>query len=293
MSPVIGVSPAYFISRFGDRFTVQQVTDAMVDIAAMGYQRYQLEIYHADSLKFWLAQGARRVRESAISSGLGATQFVAHFLLHAFADPERLNSDQAIEQMKQVLDIVQQFDECRIITVPMGIFTTQTPVLPGNYHRMLDQCLVKIERLLRMVEATDRRMALEVMPGSLIGGIDGFLNLCRLLKSPTLGFNLDTGHAWAAKENIYLIPAKLGHRILGTHLCDNFGHKNASFRPGAGSIDWCKMISALMASDYAGSYDVEIICASREIHREYGQGYKFIHKILDQKINAIGQLSIA
>ena len=74
-----------------------------------------------------------------------------------------------------------------------------------------------------------------------VGGIDGFLRLCEHIGTDTLGLNFDTGHARACKENLYLIPAKLGGRILGTHLCDNFGHENLSLRPGAGSIDWPRL----------------------------------------------------
>ena len=33
----IGVSPAYFIARYGDRFSADQMTAGLVDIAAMGY----------------------------------------------------------------------------------------------------------------------------------------------------------------------------------------------------------------------------------------------------------------
>ena len=98
-----------------------------------------------------------------------------------------------------------------------------------------------------MVEDAGRRMALEILPGAVVGGIDGFLRLCEHIGSDTLGLNFDTGHAWACKENLYLIPAKLGERILGTHLCDNFGGENLSLRPGAGSIDWPRLIAALQA----------------------------------------------
>jgi len=115
-----------------------------------------------------------------------------------------------------------------------------------------------------------------------VGGIDGFLRLCEHLGSDTLGFNFDTGHAWACKENLYLIPAKLGPRILGTHLCDNFGNENLSLRPGAGSIDWSRLIAALKACGYKGPWDIEIICKPEDAEIEYGTGRKFIENLLNR-----------
>jgi sugar phosphate isomerase/epimerase len=123
-------------------------------------------------------------------------------------------------------------------------------------------------------------MALEIMPAAIIGGIDGFLRLCDQLGSDSLGLNFDTGHAWASKENMYLIPAKLGRRILGTHLCDNFGNENLSLRPGAGSIDWLRIMNALQTAGYSSSYDLEIICRPEEVQREYQQAYAFIRSEL-------------
>jgi sugar phosphate isomerase/epimerase len=119
-------------------------------------------------------------------------------------------------------------------------------------------------------------MALEIMPGSVIGGIDGYLRLCRDLGPDAPGLNFDTGHAWAAGEDILRIPERLGKQILGTHLCDNFGHENRSLRPGAGSIDWPQLMGALMAAHYGGAWDIEIICPPERCREEYGQAYHFM-----------------
>jgi len=102
------------------------------------------------------------------------------------------------------------------------------------------------------------------------------------LSSDTLGFNFDTGHAWACKENFYLIPAKTGPRILGTHLCDNFGNENLSLRPGAGSIDWLPLLTGLKNCGYTGPWDIEIICKPGDAEIEYGSGRNFIENLLNQ-----------
>ena len=108
------------------------------------------------------------------------------------------------------------------------------------------------------------------------------MRLCEQLGNDSLGLNFDTGHAWAAKENINMIPAKLNGQILGTHICDNFGHENLSLRPGAGSIDWSEIISGLRASGYNGSFDIEIICMPEAVRQEYSQSRAFIEALLSQ-----------
>ena len=279
---MIGVSPAYFISRYGNRFTPAEVAEGLADIARLGCKGFQLEVYHREMLGEWLSGGAQLVRQRSLDLDLAATQFVAHFMMAAFADTNGLNSSSELEDVQIVLDIVSRFEECRTITVPLGAFESGPNCGPDDYRVFFARCVEKIDRLLQRVEKTGRRMALEIMPSAFIGGVDGFLRLCNQLGTDSLGLNFDTGHAWAAKETLYLIPAKLGQRILGTHLCDNFGHENLSLRPGAGSIDWPRIINALRAARYTGSYDLEIICRPQEVQQEYAQGCAFIKDRLNR-----------
>lgn len=277
---MIGVSPAYYISRAGERFTPQDVAEALPEISGMGFRGVQLEVFHEEVLDLWLEGGARLVQDSLSDVGLVPTQFVAHFLMRAFGDPEQLRSDYAVREMTKLLEIVYHFDACRIITVPLGPFEPIYQPEPSDYHAYQSLLTEKLGRLLEMVSRTGRTLALEILPSALIGGIDGFLRFCDQLGSADLGLNFDTGHAWACKENLYLVPAKLGKRIVGTHLCDNLGHQNLSLRPGRGSIDWPRMIGALKAVGYDGSYDLEIACERKEIRMEYEEGRTFLKGIL-------------
>jgi sugar phosphate isomerase/epimerase len=278
--PVIGVSPAYFISRFSARFTPGEVVTGLEDLAEMGFQGFQLEVFHPETLGDWRHRGASLVRRASADLGLKATQFVAHFMMEAFSSREKLFSDIGLTDMESVLEIVRPFDECGIVTVPLGAF--EAPRIPReqDYRDLFDRCLEKVGKLLAMVEETGRRMALEILPSAIIGGIDGFMRLCDRLGAATLGLNFDTGHAWASKENLYLIPAKLGRRIVGTHLCDNFGKENLSLRPGRGSIHWPRLLEALQASGYEGALDVEIICKPEEARDEYSKALEYVTALL-------------
>jgi sugar phosphate isomerase/epimerase len=276
----IGVSPAYFISRFGNRFTPEEVAAGLKELAQIGFQGFQLEVFHRETLQDWIHSGSSLVCRASGDLGLKATQFVAHFMLEAFANREKLFSDAGIAEMESVLEIVGRHDECRIVTVPLGAF--EAPRIPGiqDYRNFFDRCVEKIGALLAMVEEAGRRMALEILPSAIIGGIDGFVRICEHLHTVTLGLNFDTGHAWASKEHLYMVPAKLGRRILGTHLCDNFGNENFSLRPGAGSIDWPRLVETLRSSGYDGAFDIEIICRPDETRDEYSKARAYVATLL-------------
>ena len=280
MESIIGVSPAYFISRFSNRFTPEDVATGLKELSQIGFQGFQLEVFHRDTLADWVRSGASLVCRASADLGLKATQCVAHFMMEAFSNRDTLFSDAGIVEMRSLLEIVGRYDECGIVTVPLGAF--EAPRIPGveDYRRFFSRCVEKIGVLLTLVEETGRRMALEILPTAVIGGIDGFMRLCDHLDTVTLGLNFDTGHARASKENLYLIPAKLGRKIVGTHLCDNFGNENLSLRPGAGSIDWPRLIETLRSSGYEGAFDIEIICEPEEARDEYAKARDYIASLL-------------
>jgi sugar phosphate isomerase/epimerase len=275
-----GVSPAFFISLFTNRFTPEDVSAGLRILARIGYEGFQLEVYHRDTLPLWVQQGASLVRRESAGLNLKASQFVAHFMMEAFSSEETLYSDAGIEEMKSVLEVVGRFEECSIVTVPLGPFAVRQIPTIKDYFRLFDRCVKKIGLLLELVESSSRRMAVEILPSAIVGGIDGFMRLCERLGTETLGLNFDTGHAWASKENLCLVPAKLGKRILGTHLCDNFGNENLSLRPGAGSIDWPWLMPTLRASGYEGALDIEIVCRPEETRDEYAKGRDYIEALL-------------
>lgn len=273
---LIGVSPAYFISRFSDRFSANQMAEGLEDVAAMGFGGFQPEVFHREALSDWQQGGAALVAAQANALDLQATQFVAHFMLHAFSNPGRLKTDSTLEDIQTVLDIAGYFEDCRIITVPLGAFEAgkngSAESSLDHFRRFRD----KIGRMAETVKTAGFRIALEIMPGAVIGGIDGFMRLSADLGGDLLGLNFDTGHAWVAGEDLLRIPERVGQQILGTHLCDNFGHENLSLCPGTGSIAWPRLLPALAAAGYEGAWDMEIICPPERCREEYERAHNFI-----------------
>ena len=311
---MIGVAGTYFISRYGDRVAPRQVAEGLAEVAALGYDAFQLEVFHADTLDEWTRNGAPLLASAAKDRGLHATQFVAHFLLHSFESPESISRPDGREETAKILEIVSRFPECKVITVPLGVFSftagaiassatrnaggsgsAQGPRphgqaaaaksdpqgghgLPVSFAELRERYLRKLRSVVELIEGAGLRCGVELVPGAFVNGTDGLLKLFSDLGSTTIGYNFDTGHTNAAKENVALVPYKFGQRIFGTHLCDNFGNENLKLCPGDGSIDWAGVFHSLSDVGYTGSLDVEIRCRPEEVRDSYARAFRFIRE---------------
>ncbi len=277
---MFGVSPAYFFSRYTTDFTVNDYIEGLQLLKDIGLEGFQLEVYHQSRLDEWKC-GAPALRSKAESLGMKVTQFVAHFLLMATRSEEALRSGLGIEEMKRVTHIVSQFPECHVITLPLAPFQYQESLgmSQTTYDGLWNRLAQKLLDLAAIVEDSGRLLALELVPGSLMGSTEGFLRFCKETKNTTIGYNFDTGHAWSSKENIVAIPAKLAGRIYGTHFKDNDGNQNLALPPGEGTIPWKAVLEGLVLNGYEGSYDLEIACTSPlEVEHAYGKGKLYLEK---------------
>jgi len=281
---MFGVSPAYFFSRYTTAFTVEDYARGFELLAAEGFKGYQPEIFTPDRIEEW-ERGAAALAARGTDLGLSATQFVAHFLLAATKDEAALFSDLGYREMAAVAKIAARFPGCATVTLPIAPFSfpegrsfdTET------WIRAWNRLKEKLLRLATIVESEGLRMSLEIVPGSLLGGTEGLMRLIAETGNSTIGYNFDTGHAWACKESITTLPAKLVGRIYGTHLKDNFGYENLALPPGDGSIPWKSVIEGLLRTGYRGSFDLEIACAApNDVQTAYARG----KATLEQALNA-------
>jgi sugar phosphate isomerase/epimerase len=271
---MFGVSPAYFFSKYTTSFTVEDYAKGLDSLHTLGFKGYQLEIFYKEKISEWL-DNSHLIARKANDLGMSATQFVAHFLLFTTANEESLLSENGYEEMKQVVEIVKGFPGCNTVTLPISPFSYEASAGfdKGTWDRIWNGLCTKLLRMNSIVEDAGLRLALEIVPGSLLGGTEGLLRLSKETGNNTIGYNFDTGHAWSCKENIATIPAKLAGRIYGTHLKDNFGYENLALPPGDGSIPWEAVMASLQKTGYAGSYDLEI--ASKDpskVSEEYLRG---------------------
>ncbi len=270
-----GVSPAYIISLFGDGFSAGQMADGIATLPGLGFGAYQPEIYHASELDAWINGGAALVAASGTDADLVPTQFVGHFLLHYFSDETVLASAAGLDELSGLCELCREFPGLEVITVPLPAFTE----VSESYAVNLSALIRKLSRMGEIAAAGGYRIALEVLPGSLPGGAAGVALLLRELGTDTFGYNLDTGHAWAARANPAWITESLGASVLGTHLCDNNAVENLSLAPGRGTVNWHRVVLALQRIGYSGSWDLEIHTAADRVEAEYRSGLEHINSV--------------
>lgn len=277
----IGVSPAYHLSRYGESFRPDDVASSLKDIRSMGFSAFQLEVYNPDTLQDWVSYGSVLVSKAAEKNNIYPSQFMGHFLLHGFDSPASLFSDFGINESRLCLNILKPFPECKIITMVVPAFSLSGQAVDHESSRQFWNRLVeKIKTILEIFESDNRKLALEILPGTLIGGFQGFLRLVEIIKSANFGYNFDTGHSWSSREQIELIPGMLYGRIFGTHLKDNDQTINLSLPPGKGTIPWKSLFKNLIAAGYQGSFDLEIRCKPEEVMSQYSEGLNFLRSEL-------------
>lgn len=278
---LLGVSPAFVFSRYGTGFSVDDFCAAAASAAALGFRSFQPEVYHVEALNDWLPGGARRLDAAASGVGLTASQCVAHFLMGGFSSPERLASlDSDLEAFRRFVEITTVFRDCRVLTVPIGPFRPETadactsPLVEApRYRDWFSRLAEKVAAFHESAVAGGLQLALEILSHSLLANADGFLRLHDLLgKPPSLGVNLDTGHAWAQREVMEVLPWKLQGCIFGTHLKDNDGNPSLALVPGRGTLPWRGFLEALLASGYNGGLDLEIVCPPDHVDAAYTEG---------------------
>jgi sugar phosphate isomerase/epimerase len=280
-SQMIGVSPAFMVSLYGPGFSVGNFREGLKLVRELGFSGYQPEILVGTALPEWV-RDARRVHRAASDLDLVPTQFVAHFMLEEFSNPEKLNPKSGIDELNQVLDIMQAFPPCRVLTIPASAFSVNWDLPEATdfhwwqeVHRRL---IEKIGRYVEVVAEAGMNLAFEILPFSILGGVGRFMALCNEIGSPALGLNFDTGHAWACRELLPLLPFELKGRIFGTHLGDNMGTENIKLAPGKGTIPWKPLLANLASSGYHGSLDIEIGCAPDRVPGEYRFGLSHLQQ---------------
>ena len=278
---MIGVSPAFMVSLYGPGFSTGNFREGLHLVRELGFSAYQPEILLETALPEW-ERDARSVHRTASDLGLAPTQFVAHFMLEEFSNPEKLHPRSGIDDLNRVIDILQVFSPCRVLTIPSPAFDVDwnaPETADAGWWREVHRRLAeKIAGYAEAVQRAQMKLAFEILPFSVIGGIGRFLALCNEIGSPALGLNFDTGHSWACRELVPLLPFELQGRIFGTHLGDNMSTENIKLAPGKGTIPWRPLLANLAGSGYDGSWDIEIGCGPDQVIGEYRFGLNHLRQ---------------
>ncbi len=277
---MIGVSPAYFISRFSESFRPADIASSLGDLAAIGASGYQLELFREDGDVEWTDGAVAAIRDAEERSGVRATQFVAHYFLHGFGDPVSLRSDRGFPAFRRVLEVCAAFPTVSLVTIPLPPFDAGGTVEVGEWKALRTALIEKLRRACAQAGDRGLKVALELVPGNILGSPELIRELRAEPGLEHLGYNFDTGHAWACRERVDLLPAKLAGLIYGTHLKDNTQEAPLACAPGTGTVPWERVAGGLLASGYRGAWDVEFMCPSAEVQEAYRRGIGIIRSAL-------------
>ncbi|PKL08291.1 MAG: hypothetical protein CVV51_09670 [Spirochaetae bacterium HGW-Spirochaetae-7] len=273
---MIGVSPAYFLSRHGPSFGPREIERSLPFLADSGYDSFQAEVVQETFLDAWNGRSSAEVNAQAGTLGLRCSAFVAHFLCESFSSMAALLEPFNEDSLKRALAIASSFTGNKVFAVPLLPVKEVVPRSSAMEKALED----KLGLLLGTAGAAGFQLALELVPGNVLGGSSKFL---RLVGKPGLGdmrLLLDSGHFWVMGESLGSLPDALVSRIVATHLCDNDGIENLSLCPGDGTVPFADLVDGLVASGYPGSFDIEIVCAGGVVGPEYRKAITRVKSML-------------
>ena len=221
---MIGVSPSFFFSKYTTDFCIYDYIEGLESLKELGVDCFQGEIYKKVKINEWRDDG-KTLAASYNKLNLKMSSFVAHFLINYTDKFDSLFSDFCFSDVETVCQIVKEnFTEVETIVVPFAKYQIQD-ASKERYEVIWKRVVDVIGQMTNIANEYELKLALEIIPGSIIGGIDGLIRLIDETGAKNLGYNLDTGHANCSGEVLSLIPSKLKGKIFGTHLKDNFEKK--------------------------------------------------------------------
>lgn len=275
-----GVSPAWFLSLYGEHFTMRQMEESLEVLKTLNLNSWQPEIFFEEALDEWSDSGSEKLRRKSSDLGLEASTFVAHFLGAHFADERGLERRRDLDLLNKVLEALEPWNEVKTVSLLLPPFAFDGPTDSEQSRKWMDSLENKLRAYTDRVEASGRILALEAMPGNIAGGSAGLAALLEKEGLENIGINYDSGHFHAAGESQALVLARLGGKISCTHLCDNDGVNNLSLAPGDGTINWDQVVDSLGSVGYAGSWDLEIRCPADAVETAYNRGRELLERQL-------------
>jgi sugar phosphate isomerase/epimerase len=279
-----GVSPAYFVSRYGLAFSWRDIASELDSLKQGGFFSLQLEIIDKNLETSWDEEALRDLLVRMAEQEISPSVFIAHFMGEYVRTKEAMESPDSEADLKKVLEFIEPLD----ISVPLAI-----PLLP--MMRQSDGDRERAHKLLqRWAEITaesGRSFLLEIVAGSVASNYGSFMEdpIWLDLQEGT-GFLLDTGHAFSAGDEISQLPGKMKGRLKALHVSDSNGTDLHSLPPGKGLIQWDRFLEALEEINYPGALDLEIIAEPDRIEQCYREGKLFFQKKACERMESAKEL---
>jgi len=217
---------------------------ALESIASVGYAGVEFCLEHPQARPEDLT--SQRVGQLAQMVSAAGLQ-VASVSYHGDGEPphERgINQEHAIQ-----------------VTADMGadvLILNAEPAQAGQERRQWDALKGQLTRLLAAAQEARVTIALEPEPGHFLHSSDDMMRLLREMRHPSLGVNLDVGHAFLTDEDVPQTICSLGDNIVHTHVEGMPAGRHSHLVPGEGDLDLTRVHVTLQSIGYAGYYTVDL-----------------------------------
>lgn len=221
---------------------------------------------------------ARDVRRQVEALGLTVHSLHAPFSpqidITLLDDAARLH---AVTEVKRAADALAELGG-RVLVIHPG-----SEIGPDG-HRTMDRLHRSADSLAELhshCAALDLTLAVEdMLPHLLAGRTADLLWLLEQLPRDHVGFCLDTGHSYLARELLQRIDL-FGPWLLLLHASDSRGQYDDHLPPGEGSIDWQGVFRALHRVGFDGAVVLEV--AGREdeegLWRSIRRSVEYLHRL--------------
>ena len=244
ISIVISTQPAQF-SALAFKGNLEENT---ATIKSLGYTGIELAVRDPKLLDLPKVK-ALTINQDFPVSAIGTGQAYGEEGL-SFSDPDIGIRRKAIERIKSQVELATELKSLVIIGLIRGI--VQKGVDPKQADQWiieaLDECASVNPDIKLAIEPCNRYEANTVNTG------DEGLALINAIGKPNVGLLLDTFHMNIEEADIYKSMKKTADRIFHFHIADS-----NRWYPGAGHLDFPKIVSTLNSLNYQGFMSAEIL----------------------------------
>jgi sugar phosphate isomerase/epimerase len=239
-------------------FYQKSIFDCLEPIRNSGFSMLEICSFPAH-LDFHDHEVVRRAGKLIDELGLESYSFHAPFADHI--DITSLNPDQRNLALQEIFKAAEA---AAILKVRYFV------IHPGPEHKQTPElaCIEHLQRMQNAASTLDRvaRRCFELgigcvlenkLPHLLFGGTSDILWILGAMSAINVGTCLDTGHAYLSGD-LYNVMHKLSGHLQMIHANDNSGDYDDHNPPGAGKIDWKRLLTELSQIEFHGGFILEL-----------------------------------
>lgn len=235
-------------------------------IADLGYEGLELlaDVPHA-----WPA-GLLDVQKRAILDAMNETGLkfsnINAFMMNAvndyrqpywypsFIEPDKHYRRVRIDHTRRALSLCAELGAPHITTEPGG------PLAEGQSRTAaIDMFVEALKPLAEHAHDVGVLLLIEPEPGLLLETTDQYLEVAERVNAPSIGLNLDVGHAFCVGEDLPKSIARMAPHTRHYHLEDIAATRvHHHLVPGSGAIDFAAVVDAIRRTGYDGWLTVEL-----------------------------------